>query len=67
MNLCVIPARGGSKCIKKKNIKNFRERPIIAWSIEKAIASYYLDYLEFIYLFKCSTKYPNFIKLNFNS
>jgi hypothetical protein len=39
----------------------------MAWSIEKAIASYYLDYLEFIYLFKCSPKYPNFIKLNFNT
>ena len=37
MNLCVIPARAGSKRIKKKNIKLFFGKPIIAWSIETAI------------------------------
>jgi pseudaminic acid cytidylyltransferase len=39
MNLCVIPARGGSKRIPRKNIKPFCGKPMIAWSIEAAIAS----------------------------
>lgn len=39
MNLCVIPARGGSKRIPRKNIRNFSGKPMIAWSIEAAIAS----------------------------
>ncbi len=43
MNLCVIPARGGSKRIYKKNIKKFCGKPIIAWSINKAIASNCFD------------------------
>ena len=37
MNICVIPARSGSKRIPKKNIKNFCGKPIIAYSIEAAI------------------------------
>lgn len=37
MNLAIIPARGGSKRIPRKNIKNFCGRPLIAWSIESAI------------------------------
>lgn len=37
--LCVIPARGGSKRIPRKNLKEFRGKPIIAWSIEAALAS----------------------------
>ena len=39
MNVAVIPARGGSKRIPKKNIKPFCGKPIIAYSIEAAIAS----------------------------
>lgn len=35
-NLCIIPARGGSKRILKKNIKDFLGKPIIAYSIEAA-------------------------------
>ena len=38
-NLCIIPARGGSKRIPRKNIKNFLGKPIIAYSIEAAIKS----------------------------
>jgi len=38
-NLCIIPARGGSKRIPRKNIKNFLGKPIIAYSIEAAINS----------------------------
>lgn len=36
MNIAVIPARGGSKRIPRKNIKNFCGKPMIAWSIEAA-------------------------------
>ncbi len=39
MNVCIIPARGGSKRIPKKNIKNFRNKPMISWSIKSAIKS----------------------------
>lgn len=36
MRLAVIPARGGSKRIPRKNIKTFGGRPMIAWSIAAA-------------------------------
>jgi N-acylneuraminate cytidylyltransferase len=39
MRLAVIPARGGSKRIPRKNIKPFCGKPIIAWSIEAALES----------------------------
>lgn len=39
MNVCIIPARGGSKRIPKKNIRPFRGKPMIAYSIEAARAS----------------------------
>src|SRR5690606_13938196 len=38
-NLCIIPARGGSKRIPRKNIKDFLGKPIIAYSIEAALSS----------------------------
>lgn len=38
-NICIIPARGGSKRIPKKNIKNFCNKPLIAYSIETALKS----------------------------
>lgn len=38
-NLCIIPARGGSKRIPRKNIKDFLGKPIIAYSIEVALES----------------------------
>ena len=38
-NLAIIPARGGSKRIPKKNIKDFLGKPIIAYSIHAAIQS----------------------------
>ncbi|MDZ4288131.1 MAG: pseudaminic acid cytidylyltransferase [Prosthecobacter sp.] len=37
--LCIIPARGGSKRIPRKNIRPFLGRPIIAYIIEAALAS----------------------------
>lgn len=39
MKLAVIPARGGSKRIPRKNIKVFCGKPMIAWSIEAALQS----------------------------
>lgn len=39
MRLCIIPARGGSKRIPRKNIKAFCGKPMIAYSIEAAIQS----------------------------
>ncbi len=38
-NLCIIPARGGSKRIPRKNIKAFLGKPILAYSIEAALES----------------------------
>ena len=38
MNIAVIPARGGSKRIPRKNIRDFCGKPIIAWPIELALA-----------------------------
>ena len=43
MNICVIPARGGSKRIPRKNIKLFHGKPMIAWSIKAAIESECFD------------------------
>lgn len=36
MKLAIIPARGGSKRIPRKNIKPFCGKPMIVWSIEAA-------------------------------
>ena len=43
MRLAVIPARGGSKRIPRKNIKSFGGLPMIAWSIRAAINSQCFD------------------------
>ncbi|MDP1604343.1 MAG: pseudaminic acid cytidylyltransferase [Legionella sp.] len=45
MNIAIIPARGGSKRIPRKNIKPFYGKPMIAWSIEAAIASGVFDHI----------------------
>lgn len=42
-NIAIIPARGGSKRIPRKNIKDFLGKPIIAYSIEAAIESQLFD------------------------
>lgn len=39
MSIAIIPARGGSKRIPRKNIRMFNGKPMIAWTIETAIAS----------------------------
>lgn len=41
--LAVIPARGGSKGIPKKNIKELAGKPLIAWTIDAASKSKYID------------------------
>ena len=41
--VCIITARGGSKRIPKKNIKEFCGKPIIAYSIEAALESGLFD------------------------
>lgn len=41
--LAIIPARGGSKGLPRKNIKNLCGKPLIAWSIERALNSKYVD------------------------
>jgi pseudaminic acid cytidylyltransferase len=43
MNIAIITARGGSKRIPRKNIKDFLGKPIIAYSIEAALASNLFD------------------------
>jgi N-acylneuraminate cytidylyltransferase len=42
-NIAIIPARGGSKRIPRKNIKDFLGKPIIAYSIEAALNSKLFD------------------------
>ncbi|MGV8878712.1 MAG: pseudaminic acid cytidylyltransferase [Sphingobacteriaceae bacterium] len=42
-NLAIIPARGGSKRIPRKNIKDFLGKPIIAYSIDLALKSGLFD------------------------
>ncbi len=41
--LAVIPARGGSKGVPRKNIREVRGKPLIAWTIAAARRSKYLD------------------------
>lgn len=43
MRLAIIPARGGSKRIPRKNIRPFCGKPMIAWSIEAALQSTSFD------------------------
>jgi len=45
MKIAVIPARGGSKRIPRKNIKDFCGKPMIAWPIEAAKASGHFDHI----------------------
>ena len=45
MNVAVIPARGGSKRIPRKNIRDFCGKPMIAWPIEVAKESELFDHI----------------------
>lgn len=41
--LAIIPARGGSKGVPRKNIRSLGGKPLIAWTIEEAKKSKYID------------------------
>ena len=41
--LAVIPARGGSKGIRLKNIASLAGRPLLAWTVDVAHRSRYVD------------------------
>ncbi len=41
--LAVIPARGGSKRVPRKNLREFRGKPLLLWTIEQARASALVD------------------------
>jgi CMP-N,N'-diacetyllegionaminic acid synthase len=41
--IAIVPARQGSKGLAKKNIINFIGKPLLAWSIEAALQSNYVD------------------------
>jgi|TARA_B100000700_G_scaffold110773_1_gene124813 pseudaminic acid cytidylyltransferase len=43
MNIAVIPARGGSRRIPRKNIKNFCGKPMIAHAIDNALRSKHIQ------------------------
>lgn len=45
--LAIIPARGGSKGVPRKNIREVGGKPLIAWTIEEAQKSKYIDRLIF--------------------
>ncbi|MBI5789049.1 MAG: acylneuraminate cytidylyltransferase family protein [Candidatus Schekmanbacteria bacterium] len=41
--VCIIPARGGSKGLPGKNIRKLKDKPLIAYSVEQAKSSEYID------------------------
>lgn len=41
--LCLIPARGGSKGLPRKNVLPLMGKPLISWTIEQALACRYID------------------------
>ncbi len=43
--LAFIPARGGSKGLPRKNVKDFAGKPLIAWTIEQAKAAQRIDWV----------------------
>lgn len=43
--LAVVPARGGSKGVPRKNIRPVADKPLLAWTAEEAIKSEYIDRL----------------------
>lgn len=45
MTMAIIPARGGSRRIPRKNIRPFLGKPVIAWSIEAALESGLFDHV----------------------
>jgi CMP-N,N'-diacetyllegionaminic acid synthase len=41
--VALVPARGGSKGVKRKNVREVAGRPLIAWTLDAANASRYID------------------------
>lgn len=37
--LCVVPARGGSKGVPRKNLREVAGKPLIAWTVQQALAA----------------------------
>lgn len=37
--LCIIPARGGSKGVPRKNLRDVDGKPLVVWTIEQALAA----------------------------
>ena len=44
--ICIIPARGGSKGVKRKNIRPLGGKPLIAYTLESAINSNLFQYFK---------------------
>lgn len=59
--LCVIPARSGSKGLKNKNTAKLGNHPLIAWPINSALKSKYIDKVvvstDSLKIFKIAKKY----------
>jgi CMP-N,N'-diacetyllegionaminic acid synthase len=43
--LCIIPVRGGSKGVPRKNVRPVAGKPLVVWTIEQALAARGLDVL----------------------
>ena len=43
--ICIIPARGGSKGVPKKNIKKINGKPLLAYVIESTLKSKIFDHV----------------------
>ncbi len=37
--LCVVPARGGSKGVRRKNLREVAGKPLVTWTVEQALAA----------------------------
>ena len=61
MNIAIIPARGGSKRIPKKNIRSFQGKPMLQLTIEKLVS---FEIFDAIYV---STEDPTISKLALES
>lgn len=65
--LAIIPARGGSKGILKKNLINVAGKPLIAWTIEAALNSKYIESIvvssDSEEILKFSSTYENIINI----
>lgn len=61
--LAIVPARGGSKRLPRKNVLDLNGKPLIAWSIEAGLKSNYIDDME-IYKQYCKNETPVTHKLS---